>query len=95
MSPCVYHESLPITKGNVYTISPEIEITDMQKRKFLEKYNLQKCRNTNYRNTEIKITERQKYKLQNYRNINYRNKNYRNKNYWGEEIQITGLQKYP
>ena len=44
MHPCIYHESLIITWVNVYTMSPEIQIT---KKKNKTKYN---CYKNKYRN---------------------------------------------
>ena len=34
----------------------------------LQKYNLEKSKNSNYKNIEMQLTEVQKYKLQDYRN---------------------------
>ena len=73
MHPYQYHESFLIIWVNVFTMSKEIQITEINKLFFffkyinrnyriqkqkLQKYKLQKHRNTNDRNTEIKITEK-------------------------------------
>ena len=84
MSPCLYHETLPIPIDIVHTMSPGIWIKEIQQQKtsskilkifFTEilysempKYKLYENRKTIYRYPGIKITEIQKYKLQKYRN---------------------------
>ena len=59
MYSCPYHESLLITWGNVYNISPEIYNTIF----FLQKYNVYKDGNTNYSSTEMQIRGMLKWKL--------------------------------
>ena len=59
MHPCLYNESFPIIWVNVYTMSQEIQITEINK---LQKYKFKKYSNISYRNTEIEITETLKYK---------------------------------
>ena len=70
MSPCLYQESLSILLVNVYTMSQEIQIKDINK---LQKYKYQKYRNRIYRNREVEITKIRKYKLQKCRNTNKEN----------------------
>ena len=77
MRPCLYHKSSSIPWVNIYTMSPECWIREInqykwqknkRRRKILES-NFHKNRNTwEMGNTEILITEIHKYKLQVYKN---------------------------
>ena len=80
MSPCLYHESFPISRVIVHTMSPVIYITKIQQSKTstqinenliteihlseVQNYQIQEYRNTNYRNTKIKMSKIQTGKLQ-------------------------------
>ena len=102
-SPCLYHESLPITCVDVYTMSPEVWIHKYKNTNNINiisrntkipiteihKYKLQQYQNTNYRNTEKTKYKLQKYKLQKYRQNNYRYTYHRYIVIW-----ITACQKY-
>ena len=84
MSSCLYHESLPITRVIVNTMSPEMYTN--YREFFVRNVIFRSAEIQNYMNAAIKNTEITRYKLQKYRNTNYRNTNYRNTNYRNKDM---------